>query len=308
VANHRAERRTPLRRSADGPTSSQPGRRKAVKAGPRVGKDTGRALGTVRSAHAGSRKKLLPGLPSAPTLVGAAALALAATGAVTITQQGDSAALAAGDLQRLSRANALSGVSSTGPSMDLSGRHLALSRDSQRQALQEAADEELQAAAEAQARQRNAALAELAASAEKHADALARNAWHLPVAAGAYRLTATFGQCSWLWSHCHTGLDFAAPSGTPIMAIAGGVVTEVGYSGAYGNRTIITLEDGSEMWYCHQTSYTVSVGETVSPGEQIGYVGSSGNVTSPHPHQGIRPGAGDPTDPYAALLVHGIQP
>lgn len=262
----------------------------------------------MRAAHAGSRKKLFPGLPSAPTLVGAAALALAATGAVTITQQNDSPALAAGDLQRLSQANALSGVSSTGSSLDLSGRHLALSRDSQRQALQEAADEELQAAAEAQARQRNAALAELAASAEKHADALARNAWQVPVQSGAYRLTATFGQCSWLWSNCHTGLDFAAPSGTPIMAIAGGVVTEAGYSGAYGNRTIITLPDGTEMWYCHQSSYTVSVGETVSPGEQIGTVGSTGNVTGPHLHLEVRPGAGDPTDPYAALLVHGVQP
>ena len=312
MANHRAERRTPLRRSADGPTSSQPGRRKAVKAGPGVDRRADRDADTrhrvARSAHAGSRKKLLPGLPSAPMLVGAAALALAATGAVTITTQSDSPAVAAGGLQRLSQANALSGVSSTGSSMDLSGRHLALSRDSQREALQDAADEELQAAAEAQARQRNAALAELAASAEKHADALARNAWQLPVQAGAYRLTATFGQCSWLWSHCHTGLDFAAPSGTPLMAIAGGVVTEVGSSGAYGNRTIITLEDGTEMWYCHQAGYTVSVGQTVSPGEQIGYVGSTGNVTGPHLHLEIRPGAGDPTDPYAALLVHGVQP
>ena len=56
----------------------------------------------------------------------------------------------------------------------------------------------------------------------------------------------------------HTGLDFAAPSGTPIYAVANGTVTETGYDGAYGNKTVITLDDGTEIWFCHQTSYTVT--------------------------------------------------
>ena len=68
----------------------------------------------------------------------------------------------------------------------------------------------------------------------------AARAWALPVAAG-YRLTARFGECSGLWSRCHTGLDFAAPSGTPVRAVAAGTVTEVGWAGAYGNRAVITL-------------------------------------------------------------------
>jgi murein DD-endopeptidase MepM/ murein hydrolase activator NlpD len=92
------------------------------------------------------------------------------------------------------------------------------------------------------------------------------------------------------------------------MSVANGVVTETGYSGAYGNRTIVTLEDGTEIWYCHQTSILVSVGEQVRGGEQIGTVGSTGNVTGPHLHLEVHPGAGDAVDPFAALVVHGIQP
>jgi murein DD-endopeptidase MepM/ murein hydrolase activator NlpD len=113
---------------------------------------------------------------------------------------------------------------------------------------------------------------------------------------------------SGLWSHYHTGLDFAAPSGTPIYAVANGVVTSVGYDGAYGNKTVITLEDGTELWFCHQTSVNVSVGQEVHAGDTIGSVGSTGNTTGPHLHLEVRPGAGDPVDPYQALVVNGVQP
>ena len=124
--------------------------------------------------------------------------------------------------------------------------------------------------------------------------------------AGVYHLTARFGDYSYLWSNLHTGLDFAAPTGTPIMAVAGGTITEVGYSGAYGNRTIETLPDGTELWYCHQNEFGTSVGATVRPGQVIGYVGSTGNVTGPHLHLEVHPGGGDPVDPYTALEVHGL--
>ncbi len=60
-----------------------------------------------------------------------------------------------------------------------------------------------------------------------------------------------------LWSSNHTGLDFAAPSGTPIVAVANGMITETGYAGAYGNKTVETLEDGTEIWYCHQSAIGV---------------------------------------------------
>ena len=127
-------------------------------------------------------------------------------------------------------------------------------------------------------------------------------------ASGVYRLTATFGQCSGLWSHCHTGLDFAAPEGTPIKALANGVVSETGWAGAYGNRTVITLDDGTDLWYCHQSQFAVKEGQPVVGGQTIGYVGSTGNSTGPHLHLEVRPGGGDAVDPERALAVRGTAP
>ena len=120
-----------------------------------------------------------------------------------------------------------------------------------------------------------------------------------------YHLTARFGMAGGLWSSNHTGLDFAAPTGTPIFAVANGVITETGSAGAYGNRTIETLADGTEIWYCHQNSIGVQVGQAVIGGQQIGEVGSTGNTTGPHLHLEVRPGAGDPVDPDQALVFHG---
>jgi murein DD-endopeptidase MepM/ murein hydrolase activator NlpD len=254
--------------------------------------------------HAGGRKSLFPGLPSAPTLIGAAALALAAVGA-TVSQQGTQ--LASDDYKKFAaQASVLNSASSIGSSDALAGRKRAVSRDSQREALEDAASAELQSAAESQAQERNAALAALAASAEKHASQIAKNMWVFPLPAGTYRVSHNYGQCSYLWANCHTGEDFSAPSGTPILSIANGVVTETGYDGSYGNKTVVTLEDGTELWYCHQTTMLVSVGDTVRGGQQIGTVGSTGNSTGPHLHLEVRPGGGDPVDPIGALEVRGV--
>ena len=120
-----------------------------------------------------------------------------------------------------------------------------------------------------------------------------------------YRLTATFGSSGSMWSSDHTGLDFAAPEGTALVAIGAGVVTEVGYDGSYGNKTVVRLEDGTELWYCHQSSQGVSVGDRVSPGDVIGAVGSTGNTTGPHLHLEVRV-QGAPTDPQVALARWGL--
>ena len=325
MSNHRAQKHAVSRRhpvdprgttdSASVPpdrseTAVPGGRRKAVKATRRdLRKAPVATPAKGPSTHGGLRKTLIPGIPSAPTLVGLAAMALAAAGAVSVSAPDTSSKLASSNIQKLSgQASVLSGASSIGSSSALSGRARAVSRDSQRQALQDAADEQLQAAAEKQAKQRNAALASLAASAEKQAGLIAKNTWDIPVTPGAYHLTSRFGECSTLWSHCHTGLDFAAPAGTPIHAVANATVTEVGYAGAYGNRTVVTLEDGTEMWYCHQTAYSVSTGQQVRAGEVIGSVGATGNTTGAHLHLEVRPGAGDPVDPFAALVAHGLHP
>ena len=134
----------------------------------------------------------------------------------------------------------------------------------------------------------------------------ARDAWQLPL--DSYHLTATFGQCSGLWAHCHTGLDFAAPSGTPIHSVAGGTVASVGWAGAYGNRTVVTLKDGTELWYCHQLDVGVQAGDNVFAGQVIGRVGATGNTTGPHLHLEVRPGGGDAVDPEQALTYHGVTP
>jgi murein DD-endopeptidase MepM/ murein hydrolase activator NlpD len=129
--------------------------------------------------------------------------------------------------------------------------------------------------------------------------------WVLPVA--GYDLTGRFGSVSGLWSSSHTGLDFAAPSGTPIRSVADGVVTEAGYDGSYGYKTVVTLPDGSEVWYCHQDRLGVSKGQSLSAGEVLGYVGLTGNTTGSHLHLEVRQGK-QPVDPESYLAAQGIAP
>lgn len=159
--------------------------------------------------------------------------------------------------------------------------------------------------AKAQAKQTLAANAQLAEDVGKEAKKDKQNQWVIPVT--GYHLSARFGQSSGLWSTVHTGLDFAGPAGTTIVSVAAGTVTSTGYEGAYGNRTVITLLDGTEIWYCHQSSISVSPGDVVGPADVIGYTGSTGNVTGPHLHLEVRQG-GSPIDPYTALAAAGATP
>lgn len=334
MGNHRADRRGPGRRPSDLPTpvatASSVGKRRAVKptkadraattttvVEPVVVRTAEVAVPSTSENHtrpsekratakrsagrrAASRGPLFRGLPSPPILLGVAALAISAGGALTAAggSLGD-------DDTTFNAASALSGASDVSR-VNLLDRE-TVSRDSRRDALEDTADAELVAEAESQAEQRNAALAQLTQKAQTFADKLLLNQWVLPIQAGVYHLTAEFGDYG-LWSHYHTGLDFAAPTGTPIQAVANGVVTSVGYDGAYGNKTVITLDDGTEIWFCHQTTFLVNEGDTVTAGDTIGTVGSTGNVTGPHLHLEVRPGAGDPVDPFQAMVVNGVTP
>ncbi len=292
MGNHRADRRGhsrgPSVTPVDSPVSSPaPGRRRADK------QTSG--LAARRSSRRGP---LFRGLPSAPILLGVAALVASGFGAVTATDTG----LVGATNVRFLQASALTGASDISRVNLLDSRSATVSRSSSRTA---GAGDKLVAQAENQAKARNATLAKFAKQAEAQAAKIARNQWVLPL--GGYRLTATFGQYG-LWASSHTGLDFAAPSGTPIVAMANGVISSVGYDGSYGNKTVITLEDGTELWYAHQTSYIVSVGQEVRAGEVVGYVGSTGNSTGSHLHLEVRPGGGDPVDPYTALVYRGLTP
>ncbi len=270
-----------------------------------VSRSASRTAGRPVGRRVATRRSSFPSLLSAPVLMGVAVLGVSVAGALQAVHPSlaDSATQ-----HHLTPASALSGSSAVGSASLLGGRAAVVSRDSNRQTLSQATGTSLTAAADAQAKQRDAKLSQLRGLAEQQAAKIKLHQWVLPVQPGVYQLTARFGDYSSLWSHFHTGLDFASPTGTPIMAVAGGTITEVGYSGAYGNRTIETLPDGTELWYCHQNEFGTSVGATVRPGQVIGYVGSTGNVTGPHLHLEVHPGGGDPVDPFTALEVHGLHP
>ena len=175
---------------------------------------------------------------------------------------------------------------------------------------------------ERRVRQRERALASIQHAAARYADRIEERAAQvaalgytgdlddlsavLPLA--GYRLTAHFGQGGDLWSHDHTGLDFAAPTGTPLVAVAAGTVTSVGDAGAYGLRTVLTLDDGTEVWYCHQVSALVEPGQRVEVAEPLGLVGSTGNSTGPHLHLEVRPLDQAPVDPELWFEAAGLQP
>ena len=122
-----------------------------------------------------------------------------------------------------------------------------------------------------------------------------------------YRITGEFGDRSYMWSSgMHTGLDFAAPTGTPIRSIAAGVVRQASYAGSYGYRTVVTLPDGGEVWYCHQERLAVTTGQVLQAGQLLGYVGASGNVTGAHLHMEIRY-RDTPVDPAGVLAREGVE-
>lgn len=245
--------------------------------------------------------------PPVPAVVGTAALVLATAGAVAAgsTDAAPPAATEAGPRQASALDVAASGgapasVRDTGTHRlrDRRGRLVQVSRGGARA--------ELEQQAEQRSARRTSALRDLARAARDRADQLRARQWVLPLA--GYTLTASFGETSSLWSSTHTGQDFAAAEGTTLVAIAPATVTSTSYDGAYGNKTVLTLEDGTELWYCHQSSIEVSRGDQVDPGEAIGAVGSTGNVTGPHLHLEVRPDGGDPVDPVPVLARHGVTP
>ncbi|ALE03000.1 M23 family metallopeptidase [Bartonella ancashensis] len=84
----------------------------------------------------------------------------------------------------------------------------------------------------------------------------------------------------------HTGVDWVAPAGSPIIAVGDGVVTKIGTAGGYGNHIVIQHANGYVSSYAHQQGYAANIklGTKVRQGQIIGYVGSTGLATGPHCH------------------------
>jgi murein DD-endopeptidase MepM/ murein hydrolase activator NlpD len=174
-------------------------------------------------------------------------------------------------------------------------------------------------AAQALAQSKAAAAAKAAAAKSQAAKSkaakpkAAKNAvtWVKPVT--GYKLTASFNQGGNMWSHKHSGQDFAVPVGTPVKAAYNGVVVKAGPNGggdgpAYGNAIVIKHTNGKYSQYAHLSKVNVTVGKSVKAGQAIARSGNTGNSSGPHLHFEIRttPNYGSALNPMAYLRSAGV--
>ena len=104
-----------------------------------------------------------------------------------------------------------------------------------------------------------------------------------PFAAG--RVTSNYG---YRGSEFHTGVDFAGPAGSNVVAADSGTVIWAGPKGNYGNCVMISHGNGLVTLYAHNSELEVSAGDAVSQGTVIAKVGSTGRSTGPHCHFEVR--------------------
>lgn len=98
----------------------------------------------------------------------------------------------------------------------------------------------------------------------------------------------------------HTGLDFPAPEGTPVLAARTGRVTVVRWMDGYGNVVAIKHDLGVSTMYAHLSAFLVEEGQRVAVGQPVGRVGSTGEATGPHLHFEVRV-RGAAVDPLQAF-------
>ncbi|WP_299954581.1 M23 family metallopeptidase [uncultured Modestobacter sp.] len=232
-----------------------------------------------------------PALYLAAALIGAAGLAVAATGDPAHV------ARAAGTEESISVAEELGMVQAEQPA--LTGEQ-ATDRLQDMVATRAQREDAEVAAAQVQAEaDRVAAEAAAAAAAEA-----ARPKAALPVQ-GA-RLTSGFG---YRWGTLHAGIDFAAPLGTPEYAAMDGVVVRAGAASGFGLAVYIQHENGDVTVYGHMQEILVEEGQTVKAGDTIALLGNQGQSTGPHLHFEVHVGGidGERIDPLPWLRERGVQ-
>ncbi len=124
--------------------------------------------------------------------------------------------------------------------------------------------------------------------------------WVSPISGGTR--TSGFG---YRWGRMHSGIDYAAPVGTPLRSMNNGTVTAVGWYGGQGQRVVVRFDNGTEAHYAHMSSFSVSPGSRVSAGQVIGLSGNTGNSTGPHLHLEIHVG-GVAINPAGWLAARGL--
>ena len=120
------------------------------------------------------------------------------------------------------------------------------------------------------------------------------------------RITSTAGP---RWGTTHYGLDIANKIGTPIFAVADGVVEKAGPASGFGLWVVVRHDDGSRSVYGHINQAFVAAGDRVSAGDRVAEVGNRGQSTGPHLHLEIRQGSlsGDKVDPVGWLRERGLE-
>jgi murein DD-endopeptidase MepM/ murein hydrolase activator NlpD len=92
------------------------------------------------------------------------------------------------------------------------------------------------------------------------------------------------------YTRAHEGVDYGAPTGTPVWAVGDGQVKQAGWNGGCGKAVTLRHRNGYETVYCHLSGIAVSAGKAVAQKQIIGYVGETGLATGPHLHYAVKRG------------------
>ena len=125
----------------------------------------------------------------------------------------------------------------------------------------------------------------------------------LPIKNG--KITTPYHKEGKMWSKgYHTGVDFAVPVGTDVLAVADGKIEAANWGQAYGTQ-LVQKVDGGWVIYAHLSKALVKAGDKVTKGQHIGESGNTGNSSGPHLHfemrDNIRWSAGKDIDPSKVL-------